>query len=212
MLREHYIAELDRTRSALLDMGLLAEKALTAALESLTKSDRTAAEPVRGLEQKIDACHKEIYERCLSLMTLQAPVAGDARLITGVLGSIVDLEAIGNYADEIAQFVLGMHSRPVSAALNELAEVAKKVEDMLTRAFESWRNLDRPLGLSIRPMQTGVKDDCQRLIEKFTTMSVSSRDNSAYVGMILVCKYLERIAAHSVNVAEQAAFAAPSYA
>ena len=212
MLREHYIAELDRTRSALLDMGLLAEKALTGALESLTKSDRTVAEPVHGLEQKIDACHKEIYERCLSLMTLQAPVAGDARLITGVLGAIVDLEVIGDYADEIAQFVLGMNSRPVSAALNELAEVAKKAEDLLARALESWRNLDRTLGLSIRPMHTVVKDDCQRLIEKFTSMSVSSRDNSPYVGMILVCKYLERIAVHSVNVAEQAAFAAPSYA
>jgi phosphate transport system protein len=212
MLREHYIAELDRTRSALLDMGLLAEKALTGALDSLTKSDRTAAEPVRALEQKIDACHKEIYERCLSLMTLQAPVAGDARLITGVLGAIVDLEVIGDYADEIAQFVLGMSSRPVSAALNELAEVAKKVEDLLARALESWRTLDRTLGLSIRPIQTVVKDDCQRLIEKFTTMSVSSRDHAPYVGMILVCKYLERIATHSVNVAEQAAFAAPSYA
>jgi phosphate transport system protein len=180
-------------------------------LGALIKSDRTVAEPVRCLEEKIDACHNEIYERCLSLMTLQAPVAGDARLITGVLGSIVDLKAIGDYADEIAQFVLAMQSRPVSAALNELAEVEKKVEDLLARALENWRNLDRTVGLSIRPMQTVVKDDCQRLIEKFTTMTVSSRDNSPYVGMILVCKYLERIAVHSVNVGEQAAFAAPSY-
>lgn len=212
MLREHYIAELDRTRSALLDMGSLAQKALTGALESLTRSDRAFAEPVRDLEQRIDACHKEIYERCLSLMTLQAPVAGDARLITGILGAIVDLEVIGDYADEIAQFVLGMKGRPVSAALNELAEVAKRVEDLLARALESWRNLDRTLGLSIRSSQTPVRDDCQRLIEKFSAMSVTSRDNSSYVGMILVCKYLERIVTHSVNVAEQAAFAAPSYA
>jgi len=211
MLREHYIAELDRTRSALLDMGVLAQTALTGALGALTKSDRSVAEPVRGLEQQIDACHKDIYERCLSLMTLQAPVAGDARLITGVLGSIVDLKAIGDYADEIAQFVLGMQSRPVSAALNELAEVETKLKDLLARALESWRNLDRTLGLSVRPMQTLVKDDCQRLIEKFTTMTVTSRDNSPYAGMILVCKYLERIATHSVNVAEQAPFAAPSY-
>jgi len=138
-------------------------------------------------------------------------VAGDARLITGMLETIVDLEVIGDYADEIAELVLRMKSRPVSAALNELGDTAKLVQEMLSQALESWRNLDRSRGVAIRPMQNQAKGQCQRLVEKFTSMSSATRDSSAYVGLILICKYLDRIANHSVSVAEQAAFARPAY-
>jgi phosphate transport system protein len=209
--REHYTAELDRTRLDLIDMGELAEKALAYAFESLTKSDRAVAGQVRNLEAEIDAFNKSVYERCLSLLTLQAPVAGDARLITGILGASVDLELIGDYAAEIAGIALEMSSKPVSAALNDLVDAAKRVQDMLSQALNSWRSLDRDMGLSIRPMQNLVKTDCQHLVEKLTRLSATSRDNSAYVSLILICKYLERIASHAVNVAEQAASAVPSY-
>lgn len=211
MSRERYTAELDQTRSDLLDMGRLARKALSEALEALTKSDRAATGRVRSLETEIDAFNRSIYQRCLSLMTLQAPVAGDARLITGILEAIVDLELIGDYSDEIAELAVGMNSRPVSAALNELCEAARRVQDMLSQALSSWRSLDRDLALSIRPMETFVKTDCERLVEKLTMLSATPHDTSAYVGLILICKYLERIARHSVNIAEQAAFAVPSY-
>jgi phosphate transport system protein len=211
MSRERYIAELDQTRSDLLDMGALATRALTEALETLARTDRTAADRIRSLGAEIDASDRRIYQRCLNLMTLQAPVAGDARLITGILEAIVDLQLIGEYAAEIAELGLGMNGRPVSAALNELAEAAKKVQDILSQALDSWRKLDRSLGLSIRPMQDHVKNDCERFVEKLNTLSATSRDNSPYVSLILICKSLERIARHSVNIAEDAAFVAPSY-
>jgi len=211
MSRERYIAELDQTRLSLLDMGTLAGRALAEALEAITKSDRTALERVRSLEAEIEALNKSIYERCLSLMTLQAPVAGDARLITGILEAIVDLELIGDYADEIAELAQAMNSRPVSAALNELSEAARKVQEMLSQALDSWRGLDRNLALSIRPMQNHAKNDCERLVDKLTTLSATSRDTPSYVGLILICKHMERIGRHAVNIAEQAAFAAPSY-
>ncbi|HUJ21126.1 MAG TPA: phosphate signaling complex protein PhoU [Bryobacteraceae bacterium] len=211
MLREHYVAELDQTRSDLVDMGARAQQALADALESLIKSDRSAAARARSLEVEIDACNKRIYERCLSLLTLQAPVAGDARLLTAILEAIVDLELIGDYADDIAELVLGMNAKPVSAVLSDVADAGKKVQQMLSQAMDSWRHLDRALGLSIRPMQSAVKDDCERLVEKLTVLASASRDSSPHVGLILICKNLERITVHCVNIAEQAAFTVPSY-
>ena len=43
---------------------------------------------------------------------LQAPVASDARLVTGVLDATVDLELIGDYAYEIVTLTSGIHGRP----------------------------------------------------------------------------------------------------
>jgi phosphate transport system protein len=211
MSRERYVAELEQIRSDLLDMGAHAEKALKCALESVINSDQSAAEQTRNLEVEIDSRNKHIYERCLSLLTLQAPVAGDARLLTRILEAIVDLELIGDYAQDIAGLALGMHAKPPLASLHDLSEAGSKVEDTLTQALDSWRRLDRSLGLSLRSKQAALKNDCEHLIEKLTTLSSASRDSSPYVALILMCKDLERIALHSVNIAEQAAFTIPSY-
>jgi hypothetical protein len=62
-----------------------------------------------------------------------------------------------------------MNSRPVSAALAELSEPVKKVQEMLAQSLESWRILDRDLALSIRPAQNAVKNDCERLVEQLTS-------------------------------------------
>ncbi len=211
MSRERYVAELEQTRSDLLEMGAYAEQALRYALESAINSDRRAAEQTRSLEEEIDSRSKHIYDRCLSLLTLQAPVAGDARLLTRILEAIVDLELIGDYAQDIAELALGMSAKPASASLDDLSEAGSKVRETLTQALDSWRRLDRSLGPSLRSKQSALKNDCERLIEKLTALTSASRDSSAYVALILICKDLERIAVHSVNIAEQAAFTIPSY-
>src|SRR5579863_956207 len=211
MSRERYVAELEQTRLDLLEMGAHAEQALRCALESVINSDRRAAERTRNLEVEIDSRNKHIYERCLSLLTLQAPVAGDARLLTRVLEAIVDLELIGDYAADIADLAVGMNAKPPLASLHDLSEAGSKVQDTLTQALDSWRRLDRSLGLSLGSKQGALKNDCEHLIEKLTTLSSASRDSSPYVALILICKDLERIALHAVNIAEQAAFTVPSY-
>jgi phosphate uptake regulator len=55
------------------------------------------------LEAQTDHQHRLIHHQCLNLITLQAK---DARLVTGVLDTIVDLELIGDYAYEIVTLSL----------------------------------------------------------------------------------------------------------
>lgn len=55
MSRERYVAELEQTRSDLLEMGAHVEQALKCALESVLNSDRSAAEQTRNLEVEIDS-------------------------------------------------------------------------------------------------------------------------------------------------------------
>jgi hypothetical protein len=76
---------------------------------------------------EIDSHNKHIYERCLSLLTLQAPVAGDARLLTRILEAIVDLQLIGDYARDIAEVAFGMSAKPASASLDNIEETWTKV-------------------------------------------------------------------------------------
>ena len=208
MARERYTTELEQTKTEFLHMGQLAQEAVQSALRALGDCDGAAAARAHILEAETDNLNRAIFDACLRLMTLQAPVAGDARLITGMLGAIVDLELIGDYADDVAEIASGMTGKPASGVLAEFTAIGGRVQDMLRSAVDRWRTLDQTEDVAIRPMQGAVKRSCQDLLAKLTQLSAASPDQPLLAGLILVCKYFERISSHSVNIAEQAAFAA----
>ena len=83
-------------------MGETAVSLLAEALRAIVQPNPASLERASELESQTDHQHRLIHDQCLSLITRQAPVARDARLVTGVLDAIVDLELIGDYAYEIA--------------------------------------------------------------------------------------------------------------
>jgi phosphate transport system protein len=145
----------------------------------------------------------------LNLITLQAPVASDARLVTGVLDAIVDLELIGDYAYEIATLSAGMHGRPPSQVLSEMSGIGAKIHECLSAAIGSWRTLDRSQAIRVRPQEGPIRAECGALYEKLSRLTSAPGDTTAYVDLMLICKHLERILRHAACVADQAADAAP---
>ena len=104
--RMHYRDELELVRQHLIEMGETTIHVYSEALGGIGKCDREAAERAQELETQNDHQNRMIHEECLSLITLQAPVARDARLVTSILDAIVDLELIADYANEIAALSL----------------------------------------------------------------------------------------------------------
>jgi len=86
-------------------IALLAKQ--RAQLREATRIHERASE----LEAKTDHQMRTIHDECLSLITLQAPVARDCGLITGILDAIVDLELIGDYAYEIVTISVSIKQR-----------------------------------------------------------------------------------------------------
>lgn len=205
----HYRDELELVRQHLIQMGETTGTLYAEALGAIGKCDRQAAERVQELETQTDHQNRMIHEECLSLITLQAPVARDARLVTSILDAIVDLELIADYANEIAALCLDMTRRPMSQILGQISETGAKIGEMLGAAIESWRKEDRELALSVRPREAAVRAELQTLYEKLSKLMVTPGDGALYVTLLLIARHLERILKHSVSVAEQAAAAAP---
>src|SRR5580704_8576668 len=209
MTRMHYRDELELVRQHLIQMGETTSALYAEALGAIGKCDREAAERVQELETQTDHQNRMIHEECLSLITLQAPVARDARLVTAILDAIVDLELIADYANEIASLNLEMTRRPMSQVLVQVSDTGARIGEMLSVAIDSWRKEDRELALSVRPRETSVRAELQNLYEKLSKLMVTPGDGALYVTLLLIARHLERIMKHSVSVAEQAAAAAP---
>lgn len=140
----------------------------------------------------------------MSLITRQAPVARDARLITGVLDAIVDLELIGDYAYEIVTLSCSMRRRPPSQVLSQVAEIGSQIRDVLNAAIDNWRG-DAPSGPSVRPREAVLKAECETVYDKISRLTSLPGDATSYVDLMLVSRHLERILRHAVCVGEQAA-------
>lgn len=185
-------------------LALLAE-----ALSALADPRPGPAARASELEAQTDHQHRLIHDQCLSLITLQAPVARDARLVTGILDAIVDLELIGDYAYEIATLCSEMDGRPPSQILSQISGIGAKVQDSLTAAIESWRSLDRAQDLSVRPQEGPIRAECGALYQKLSQLTAGPGDATIYVDLMLISRHLERILRHAVSVVDQAAEAAP---
>jgi phosphate transport system protein len=209
MARIHYRDELELVRQHLIQMGETTITVYTEALAGIGKCDREAAERIQELETQTDHQNRMIHEECLSLITLQSPVARDARLVTSILDAIVDLELIADYANEIATLSLEMTRRPMSQVLAQMAETGAKIGEMLGVAIESWRKEDRELGHSVRPREAAVRAELMNLYDKLSKLMATPGDGTLYVTLLLIARHLERIMRHSVSVAEQSAAAAP---
>ena len=209
-MRSHYVGELESVRQNLIQMGETTISLLSEAINAV--ADPSSGPFVRAseLEAQTDHQHRLIHDQCLHLITLQAPVSSDARLVTAVLDAIVDLELIGDYAYEIVTLSSSRKLRPPSQITNQLSEVGVTIRTSLTTAIESWRTGNRDQALSVRPQEGAIRAECAMLYEKLSQLVSAPGEGGAYVDLMLICRHLERILRHAVCVADQAADAAPT--
>jgi phosphate transport system protein len=208
-MRTHYIRELESVRQNLIQMGETTLSLLAEALRAVADPNAGSSAIASELEAQTDHQHRLIHDQCLNLITLQAPVARDARLVTGVLDAIVDLELIGDYAYEIVTLTVSMKSRAPSQIVSQISETGAKIRESLSTAIDSWRTGNREQALSVRPREAAIGAECGALYETLSRLTSAPGDATAYVDLMLICRHLERILRHAVCVADQAADAAP---
>jgi phosphate transport system protein len=208
-MRTRYVSELESVRQNLIAMGETTIELLAEALRAVADPNPESSARASELESQTDHQHRIIHDQCLNLITLQAPVARDARIVTGALDAIVDLELIGDYAYEMVFLASPKQGRPPSQMLQQVAGIGAKVQEILTTAVQSWRQADRNLAQSARPREAALRAECHALSDKVSQLTSAPGDVTAYVNLLLICRHLERILRHAVCVAEQAAEAAP---
>jgi len=101
--------ELRGLDAQVIQLGSLVDAALAQALEALEMGDQDRAGTVVVSDTTIDDLHLAIEERTFRVLTMQQPLAGrDLRYLTSLVPMAIDLERIGDEAEDIARNVLHM--------------------------------------------------------------------------------------------------------
>lgn len=209
MMREKFIEELNKLNNELITMGSMCEDAINSAI-MIIKEDEFSKElydKVDALEDATDKKEKEIESLCLKLIFSQQPVASDLRFISAILKMISDLERIADQALDIAD--LSKEIDDFKLLRNTaIFEMAKLVTSMVKNSVDSFVRKDTQMAAEVSKMDNEV--DKMFLKVKNETISMISdedKEGEVIVDVLMMAKYLERIADHSTNIAEWVEFA-----
>ena len=188
-------------------MGARCERVVGLACDAYVRGDPTGVLLVQQLDERIDRDELEIHALILRILALRHPVADDLRFLAMALRLITDLERIGDEAINITERIVKQDGEAKSLVGGDLAAMAGAARDMLHEALEALVNADAEAAEQVLGRDDGVDRACANVISATTAhMSRSPGEVLPGLRVIRVAKYLERIADHATNVAEQVIF------
>ena len=130
-MRTTFDKELTDLHGQLVALGRTVRAQLEDALVALANRDTDAAERIIRRHRRVDQASAEVEWGLLRILALQAPVAGDLRLVAGLLHVNEHLERMGGLCANVAKAIPGLATRPppteVLVTLNEMGTHVRRV-------------------------------------------------------------------------------------
>jgi len=199
--------ELRELRAHLLAMGARCERIVGMAFEAFRRGDPELPGTLESLDAQIDRDEVEIHALILRILALRQPVAGDLRFLATALRLITDLERIGDEAVNIGERTVKRDGGAHQLVDGELTSMATAALNMLHDALDAFVRWDDEVADPVLGCDDGVDQGCATIMSAMIAhMSEHPGEVLAGLRVIRVAKYLERIADHATNVAEEVIF------
>jgi phosphate transport system protein len=205
--RQAFDEQLEQLERQLLEMGTFVESMLHKAVRALEQQDVALAREVIDEDDVADDMDLSIEQNCMRLLALQQPMSRDLRTIGTVMKVIADVERIGDYSVDIARTAIRLAGAEYFKPLVDIPRMGEIVRGMLRNALQAL--VARDLNLVgdviarddlVDELWHGLRDELEQIMEGRPETVTQA------VALLLVARYLERVADHTVNIAERVAY------
>ena len=202
-MQRHFHEELEALKQTLLAMGGLVEDQIRRVMRALLERDDVIAQEVIDRDRQVNTYDIEVDEQCVNLLALHQPAAGDLRFITTAMKIVTDLERIGDQAVNIAQRALELNREPQLKPYIDLPRMADKAQRMVKESLDAFVARDTNLARQVCSEDAAVDALKEQIFrELLTFMMADPRTIPRAIRLILISRFLERVADHATNIAE----------
>lgn len=206
---EHLQAEMDALRNEMLEMYKLVLSQVERAQTALIDNNLSVVKEIAYNEKLVNAKELQIDSRCETILALFTPVAVDLRFILSALKININLERIGDIADNIARMVA--HTKPgfdrdLLEKINAKEAFAASL-DMYKNLLQAFEKEDTLLARDILIKDEyidNITDESVVIAEEYTRSKPDSIAQA--IPVISIMKMVERIGDHLKNIAEEIIF------
>lgn len=206
-MREVFHDELEAVYTDLASICELVTVSVERATAALLTGDATLAQQVISADAEIDDARERVEDKAFELLSLQAPVAGDLRMVVAALRMVGELERMGDLSVHVAKIArLRVPEIAVPEDLRPtLSRMAEIAEQMVQGVVAIIRERDVAGTQELHPLEEEM-DQLRRSL--FTTMFAEDWGHGveAAVDIALLGRYYERIADHALSVANRIVF------
>ena len=202
-----YESDMEQLRAALAAMGDRCRCALGAALRAVRTGSRELALEVRGLDRAVNDDEMAIDALTVKILALRQPVACDLRMLAMALKLVTDLERIGDEAVNIAERAEQGPLAGDPQTFADLDRMGEEAQRMVAAALDAFLSGDEARARAVL-LNDDVVDELygrtMRASEEY--MKTHPAEVPSALCTMSVAKYLERVADHATNVAEEVIF------
>jgi phosphate transport system protein len=208
MVRERYLRQLDMLKESVSSFGKMVELIFRDSMVAVIDLDVKLAEKVLASEAEINRLEEGIEISVCDLLALQQPMASDLRLVVSSLKIAADLKRIVGLSINIAKIlgkIEGGHIKP----LLDTKKMADITAHMLENSVKAFLNQDVELARA-----TAARDDeVDKIfyavwVELVEMMAEDNSIISKATYLLLLIRYIERVADHCCNICESAVYLA----
>ena len=206
--RVHFQDELRGLEEQALGALDLVVTTLDRTLEALEHQDIELAAIVVNDDDRIDGRFLEVHQGILSLLALQAPVAGDLRTVAALLHVIKHAERMGDQCVNIAKVLPLVGHEPPSddAMLERLFKMGRLARSQVAQAKQAFVLRDVSLAHDLVRQDEEINSLNREVFRRAVEIGTDEDRREWAMTMMLVARALERIGDNAVDIGEQVAF------
>ncbi|HEY9708964.1 MAG TPA: phosphate signaling complex protein PhoU [Oculatellaceae cyanobacterium] len=201
--RAHFNRCIRRLEQDVLRMGALVENSFRLSHQAIFSRNLEAAEAIPLLDKQIDSYYRQIELECATLMTLEAPVAQDLRLLSASMQLVRDLERIGDYAEDLSEIAVKLFPYPPHACLPEIEVMSHHAQAMLAASLKALADLDAKAGQTIKVLDDKVDTAYDTLYQTLAYQRDVKGVVEPILLLVLAIRHLERMADHATNIGQR---------
>lgn len=201
--RSKFDSKLISLKEKLLEMERLAEQAVRDSLNALINHDIEKANQVIEGDNAIDDLETEIHDIALLLIARESPVAKDLRSLNVALKVSSEVERMADMAVNIAKAAIHIGDEKHFKEILDIPKMMDSALEMVTMSVKAYVDEDVMLAQKCAEKDDAVDNMFGKLVHELISM-VPDNPNATnqIIQLAFVCRFIERIADHSTNIAE----------
>ena len=203
----HFDNELDEIRVNLVEMGTMVLANIRRAGVVLVENRLDDIDGVIAADLPIDEANEGLESKVFQILALQQPAATDLRFLVSSTRILYEMERSGDLAVNIVNSVNRIDGIPAEPVLRTmLGRLVEASATMFSRGVEAITTMDSDIGLGA----DAEDEETDRLTSELFSAVTARQDDlglEASVALFYIGRFLERIADHGVNIAQNITFA-----
>mgnify|MGYP000235426400 CR=1 FL=1 len=200
-----YQRELDDLTKGVIRLGAMACETIPRGTEALLTGNLADAQTVIDEDDAIDALTLQLEEQCVSIIALQAPMAGDLRRLLTVIKLVAEIERSADLVVNICKASRRMYGSELSPAIRGLvASMSREANKLLRLSIDAFADSNDSLAAALNDIDDELDQLNRDMVEAiFAAHNEDAINLAGAVQLALISRYYERIGDHAVNIGER---------